>query len=271
MNGYWDALARAALDLPSDADPRPRSRFEGEQGIAGERLDAIEEAVDGVVETSSGEVDSRSAVPAEPMAQARPAATTATTRLHNQPLDATPTVSLEPSPTEPTPAAAARPEVAPRNTDPTTPKQPIAIERIERVEVQRKETTHTIREVPALPALESRGEEPWRGTGEPGSAGHAEAEAQPTLVAAAPRERVVETHVVSRAEPVAQAPVERGRDEQDVTADELAPLVIEIDRVDIRIEHDQPLPVAARAARQVGGGDVHSLNDYLARRSEAPA
>jgi len=272
MNRYWDALARAALDLPADAGPRPRSRFEPDvSSVAMDEPALVEVAarIDSYTPAPAPDADEAGprpidvdAVPAE--VRTRPDRTVETVTasdvardfLRDARVDAQQPLDRSDAP-------------LPGQQAVFTNERPALIERTERVELQRHETT-VVHERHAIP--------------EPGSATsvaqlmdrdesrtlvEAREHAEPAPIAAAAAHPFPDDATTAIAVPTTadlSAPIERREAPVQV-----APLVIEIERIDIRLVPEQPPAPLMPATRRADSPDVPSLNDYLARRSGAPA
>jgi hypothetical protein len=264
MSGYWDAVARAALDLPAAATPRPRSRFEP---------DAAEPAVEALELEEEG-TDATTMAPGHRAEAAAGPASAAPVEVHHQTSDRTAeTVRAEPVPIParpgplPTPdrEAGTKPSTGPAaavSTPGTPPPTLREVHYVDRVEVHRVERTQTVVEPGARPAPEAR--EPVEGGPEQPVAASPWEAPQPIE---APVASEAASPIVAVAEPVAPPPASLDR----AGVQEPAPLVIEIDRIDIRIEPGTIAPVAAAAMPRRPEASVPSLSDYLARRSEARA
>jgi hypothetical protein len=149
-----------------------------------------------------------------------------------------------------------------------TEARPALIERTELVELQRHETT-VVREIHAIPepgSASSVAQPIDRDESKHLAEAREPAEPAPTAAAAQPFPNDATTAIAIPTTADLPAPIERR--EAPV---QLAPLVIEIERIDIRLVPEQPPPAPIRATRRADSTDVPSLNDYLARRSGAPA
>lgn len=267
MSGYWDAVARAALALPAAATPRPRSRFEP---------DAAEPAVEALELEEEG-TDATGAAPGHLAEGAAGPAAAAPREVHQPTSDhIAETVRAEPAPApaRPSPLPAQDQEaratlttgpaaaVPAPGTPPPALREVHHVHHVDHVEVHRVERTQTVLEPAARPAPEAR--EPVEGGPEQPVAASAWEAPRPIEAPVAPE---AASPIVAVAEPVAPPPASLDR----AGAQEPAPLVIEIDRIDIRIEPETIVPVAAAAMPRLPEAAVPSLNDYLARRSEARA
>jgi hypothetical protein len=272
MNRYWDALARAALDLPADAGPRPRSRFEPDVlSVAMDepalvevaaRVDSYTPAPAPVADEAGARPIEVDAVPAE--VRTGPDRTVETVTASDVALHFLGDSRVDaPQPLDSSDAPLAGQQAV------VTDARPALIERTERVDLQRHETT-VVHEIHAIP-------EPGLATSvaqlidrdESKNLVEARERAEPAPIAAAAAHPFSDDATTAIAFPTTAdltAPIERR--EAPV---QLAPLVIEIERIDIRLVPEQPPAPLIPASRRADSPDVPSLNDYLARRSGAPA
>lgn len=253
MSGYWDAVNRASLGLPGTADPRPRSRFEGDDDPGDVReIDAVERelaaSLSPVAPTGAPSLHGPTAAtaPAQPKASAEQRNTTGSPA--SPPASSPPVI---PSEREGVAQKSSTHGEAPSEILEDRPQEtPVAT-----VEIHRIETTRTVvesSEGPAPPVI--REELPAQSTAaEPVES--LELAATPLAVAEPETlEIVIATPLALPSEPAPPPPVES------------APLIIDIGRIDIRIASEAaPTPVPFRRGET---GSVPSLNAYLARRSE---
>jgi hypothetical protein len=258
MSSYWDAVSRAALGLPGLAEPRPRSMFEPDEIHATrDDFEAIEQ-----------EVDATPIRPASTPAR-RPPPSPESIAGHPGQAKATAQSPGLPPPSQPGDAAHerldTRAEVRAPQTDssathddrvkPSAPLPPS--EAVAQIEVHRIETMRTTiepvetREPPAGAEVAA-----WKPVAQE-RAPHRDTPAEPAEAA------VIEPPSVIVAEPLAPSPAPAP---QQLTPDP-PPLVIEIGRIDIRIASETAAPPVAPKSQDAS--TVPSLNDYLARRSEA--
>jgi len=265
MSGYWDAVTRAALDLPAPAGPRPRSLFEPD-GMAG-ASDELESGGEVFEQPRSGvSPAARPETAPPPPAVVEGAARAAATSTGEIRMQAGPPAATRPADAEDAGAVAERhmtalPVEPVAKPSPTVVGRPPAPERIERTEVHLVERTETVREVVAEPrvtVVESRLAPPE------GAATLADQFPAPgdrqAAVPAAP------SVVVAEPAMPAAPPVDRR-----AAVEAPPPFVIEIERVDIRIEHEHQAAPVRPGPQPADVGSVPSLNDYLARRGEVRA
>jgi hypothetical protein len=265
MSGYWEAVVRAALDLPVAAAPVPVSPFEpdpqdggaDELMVADENLDApvapdrrpelLQSTT--MVADSVEHAESADRRPVEPPGDEAPAESHPAPRQGSQrPQDQVPALAT----TVPTPAPEMQAEAL------------SVLRRVDRVEVQRVDAVHTLSETVRFPRLEGIPEAARQAPEFPTAA---PSPAESAIAAGPAAAREPAAPLVAVAETVTPAAVPTA---VTTVVPELPPLIIEIDRVDIRIE-PEPVPAAAPTAapRRVDAGSVPSLSDYLARRTEA--
>ena len=258
MSDYWDAVGHAALGRSGTATPRPRSIFEPDVTTA--PIDDIEATAEvlatepsppaTVASVATPRVARPDIPPDTRILDAEPA------RVRDAEAEATPVErsrdeSRRDEPAEPTPSASPRLSTDARTTATV----------VERVEVNRTESTKVVLQAQAPSSTPPTDEPPrtaagpiaLRELGEPAATGneieerHEADVAAPIAVAAEPR--IVVT------EPVGAAP--EGTEPA---------LVIEIDRIEIRIESEHVAPVVAPRRRAAQAAP--SLSDYLARYGE---
>lgn len=258
MSGYWDAIGRAALGQAGTAVPRPRSIFES---------DATDPSLAGFDEGES-ETDAEPSPVAPVSNPVVPASTVTALQGSDRQVQPVVAVPLEDSTDDDQQAAdnsSAQPHLAepqipalPRASEPK-PEDPKTLRIVERLEIHRLETSPLVTEVRLASAEADRGPE---------------ASSQPVVVPANPegregsalaepeqRNESIEPRVTVAAEPI------------DVVADlpapaqELPPLVIEIDRIDIRIESQTAAIPAASRRRETA--TVPSLHEYLEQQGGA--
>ena len=253
MSGFWDAVGRAALGRPGTATPRPRSIYEPEAlGPTVNDLDALAEDAD-VVAMASPRVMAPIATRAqsdEPPSGAEPAtedAEPAVEAAGEMVSRAAPAVSELPS--QPTRAVPRQPVTFDSEPQAKVRSNTITVERVDARYIESTElVTRSIaspwnQEAPvrARPASATELADPSK----------TDAEALPTHHVESPVAVVAEPQmVVPQLPPVPPLPVE-------------PPLVIEIDRIDIRIEPERvasPAPLERR--RELG--TAPSLSEYLA-------
>lgn len=253
MSGYWDALGRAALGLPGAAMPRPRTLFELDHRPVN-TLAAMEEeaAPDPPAISNSGatshvateearhsvvhESRDRTEEEAPPYAKAWP----------GEELDDK--VFTFAPPHEPREAAAY--PLAPASSA-------IHVERVETLRVERLERIDAAPApaiTPPVSSLSAIATPPPRA--EP---------SEPAVAAAG--EKPVATHNVTRPiEVTAQVRADTPAPPAAAAAAAPPPLVIEIERIEIRLDHDRAAPIDA--PRRAAVSAVPSLDDYLARRGQ---
>jgi len=259
MSDYWDAVARVARGLPGSAEPRPRSMFE---------IEGPFQATTNVDDAVEHEVDAATLLPPPPPVQAQPAPTPAT--LETIAASAATRAEITGSPALPAPrphgSTDERPAPQVRASEPDRPANsheraaPITPEPMEpatRVEVHHIDTTRTRKVVEIRPP-----------SAEPNDA----ASTTPAAVPASPVHQVrpleptpgvVEPPTIVVAEPVPSMPLS----DRPAMPPEQPPLVIEIGRIDIRIESETAPPPAAPKRREAA--PAHSLEDFLTRLSGA--
>ena len=267
MSSYWDALARAALDLPATAGPRPRSRFEpdrSEVDVADAEL--ADEPFGGLAPAPSG----------PPQAPIQPSAALPV-EVPGPPIDRTFGVQhaeQRPIPGTPQPAEVAALVVSaqPVVTATTTPAPevppplPATAQPIQRVEVHHTEAEASV--AAAVPAPGAAGTDV---PAEPTGPRDDRPPAPPRAETQSPDEETAPANppvpIVTVAEPLVQAPAPV----EHSPSGEPPPLVIEIERVDIKIEHEAAPATSVPPRRPIDSGAVPSLSDYLARRTEGRA
>ncbi len=260
MSNYWDAVSRVARGSSGSAEPRPRSMFEAEAlfDAAGD-LDAVEQDTKSPPEPTPAPVVRGQPAPTS----AAPAAIT-TSEAERTEAACGPSVLVARSsdPAEARPALQPRAAESDQSADtrePTT--SPVPLEFGTRVEVHRIESQQT-----TLQLVESR--PPQIEPDDTASAPPATTPvilAQPPVHQASPTEPspvAVEPSTIVVAEPVVVPPPDR------LVPTPEPPLVIEIGRIDIRIESETPRPPAAPRRRDTQ--PAQSLDDFLRRRGAGP-
>jgi hypothetical protein len=264
VSGFWDAVGRAALGLPGTAVPRPRSMFESD---AGDRPAADLDATD-----SEAEVESKSQASADAIQPpSRSPATDVVMRAVDR--QAAPEAG-EPFDDQPPLERLAEDRLredrrfvdASQTVEPGSARRPVeepaGSRTIERVEVHRFETTHIQIDSVATP--------------------HGDEQSSSSRLDAAARAVASEPPSVAASEPVVPARVSSDSPAPPIhvvaeprviaaatTSDEPEPpLVIEIDRIDIRIESQTPVPASVSRRREAA--PAPSLDQYLQARSGAP-
>jgi hypothetical protein len=261
VNGFWDAVGRASLGLEGTALPRPRSLFEQDGPVApDDDLEMMFEEIDAVQSTPS---PAQAVIPTTTSEQ--PAADSerlVTSPAAAPPRDASEPVhdAVEPARSVPLPmehlsTSVAAPEDWPVGAQLATPPA------VDRIEVHQFETTRVLAESipssdpdesPSLAAAASAPSFAVADVTEPGGdvALRDEGRTDEVPHAALAEPRIVLSDLVPVL-PFVQA----------------APLIIEIERIDIRIEPDR---VASPApSRRADPSSVPSLEEYLAHRGEA--
>ena len=255
MSSYWDALIRTATGAPGSAAPRPRALFEADAG-----RDA---APDGF-ETMDEELEAPA--PSAAPSPVRRSQTTATAADADQPparrlaRQAEPNLPLEARAEAPSPehsavraeAAATVPPAEAARASPPAATPPPETPRL----VERLETLRTVVEADARPASRDTILE----TETIHHAGPA------VLEAPVPDQPRAEPVVAVAAEPMDLPAAPESR---PASADAPAPqpLVIEIDRIEVRIVADSA--AIAPAPRRRDTGAAPALNDWLTRRGGA--
>jgi hypothetical protein len=261
MNGitsdYWDAVGRVALGAPGSAEPRRRSMFENDDApIPASDLDVVEHEVDARPMTVAATPTTQPAAAPSPP-DAAPAASAGTIG------DATARPSAEPHTVAAADAAVPRaPRTMPIEVSggPSMPAMPTAPphEPVDRLEIHRVETMHTTRELVG----------PRERTAEPDAAPPSAAVQALPKARDEPREQprasVVAAPVVAVAAPVAAAAPAA---QPIAPSTEPPPLLIEIARIDIRIESEAAAPAAVPRRRDIPSAP--SLDDFLTRRRGA--
>jgi hypothetical protein len=257
MSDYWDAVGRVALGQPGSAEPRRRSMFESEDAVvAPTGLDVVEHGVDAPSPPAVPAATPQSTSPPQLAAESRPADEPADDRAATRP--AQPDRVATPSEAVPHEARATYvdgPRGAPEPATQAAP--PLTGQPVDRLEVHRIETTRTIRQL-----VEARDR-----TAAPGAAAVSTiAQAVPAVHdeprAPAPA-AVVVAPAVAVAEPVAAVPPPA----PPAAAAEPPPLLIEIGRIDIRIESEAASPPTTPRRRDVA--PAPSLDAFLTRRRGA--
>ena len=272
MSDYWDAIARAALDIPSDATPRPRSTFEPESITAGAFESGLIELDEDVVPTSRTKVSPRAPLPDGALYAATADAPVAgvddrreTTVTRDDPQTSPPAATR---PTDQPGSGLEIPDEALPSVFAAAQPSPTVIERIERTETQHLVTT--VEPPPALPApdgmfatqpgaaAERTVETVHEGSGFPDS--------WPANKAA------IDTTEERRPSVTAAKPVDEPVPPERVLGPaQSQPLIIEIERVDIHIENDRAVAAVPAPLPRADTPEVPSLSEYLARRSGTPA
>jgi hypothetical protein len=257
MSDYWDAVSRVARGAPGSAAPRQRSVFEG---------GGMVEQVDELDVTASDATPATESAPAPDVAQqiGLPATIT-TSKAERTETASSPLVPAQQSSTPAEIRLVERARDVEQHPPAGTPERmtsPAPLEVATRVEVQRIESERTLRVVESRPPEIAFVEPPPA----PGASAVptvmlAPVPAQPVKVDESPP-AAVEPSVVVVAEPVAVPPADR-----PLPAPE-PPLVIEIGRIDIRIESATPPPPGQPRRSEVK--PVHSLDDFLMRRGAGP-
>lgn len=257
MSDYWDAVSRVVCGASGSAEPRQRSVFE-----AGGLVDQVDE----LDVTASDATPAAELVPAPDVVRQPELPATITTSRTGR----TETASslLVPAKQSSAPAETRLVERA-RDVEQHPPAgtreqvtSPAPPEVATRVEVLRIESERTVRLVESCPLTIEPGETPAApsASAEP-AAVLAPVPAQPVKADESPSV-AVEPSVVIVAEPVAAPPADR-----PLPAPE-PPLVIEIGRIDIRIESATPPPLGQ--PRRSEAKPVHSLDDFLMQRGAGP-
>jgi hypothetical protein len=260
VSGFWDAVGRAALGLSATATPRPRSIYEPE---------APDSTIDDLIVTNE-DAEVSPGTPASLMAPTPAAPTAQAARASDGPANDARSASphderedsggmVEPSSMEPRAQERASPIVPAREG--RADAVPTVSPTVERIEVHRFETTHVVtksiasEQLNVEPSPATSASTPSRDVSDAlESEGHIDSADEGH--ADVPQSLVAESHIVVT-------------DPAPAASDRLEPsLLIEIDRIDIRIESErvaQPVPERRRDT-----GTVPSLRDYLARYAEAP-
>jgi hypothetical protein len=254
MAGFWDAVDRAALGKPAEVMPRPRAHFEPDALGAGEGIDVIEEEIEAPAARDEPRRDGYVQHPSQPAVDGA-----------TQGAEVRATAIPEDVPLRSDPARA--PEVDTHVTKDANPQmEPIVVREppalapstIERIEVRHLETVHRMEKVPAHPIVEESNVQVL-----PVAAVPAETTVQQvTAVAVGAHERAERETVTVEAKPIASEPAPGHATDEHAPP---PPLVIEIDRIDIRIEPEPARPASARRE----SAPAHSLDEYLARQSAA--
>lgn len=256
MSSYWDALIRTATGAAGSADPRPRALFEADAGldsVSPDGFDVIDEEIEAPA-SLPGPARTQRPLLADrgPGAEVPSAAVTAgkanpvpPSELRVEP----PAAQERARPDEP--ASTAIPAEVAQSSAPAaaSPAEPLRL-------VDRLETLRTLVEVaePVAP-------------GEAVLRTETILSAEPAAVeAAVPHQLSAEPHAAVAAEPVdLHVGPESGPAPMEAPA--RAPLVIEIDRIEVRIvsEAAAVAPTPRRRETQT----APSLNDWLSRRGGA--
>lgn len=255
MSGYWDAVERAALGLAGSAEPRPLSLFEFDPALP-------EQPDPEVVEQNPDARRPPSAPAAHPAPAVEPSAsdTAEADAAADRPIPAMPRDEMRTVADARIAAPPAQPQpVVSDDGDRRAPPMP-PVEQATRVEVHHIETSQVIveareRQSPAIGPDDPLPEMALPATPPDQSPG-------PAAIETALSQMAIERPPVVPAEPVAAAP----EPAQRAAAPELAPLVIEIGRIDIRIATEAPAPIPMRPR---ASSTALSLNDYLDLRSKA--
>ena len=256
MGGYWDALSRAALGEPGSAAPRPRSLFETDDPFTESPVlesfdDEVNSPLPGPAQTSQAAVPGDAAP-----GSAAPAETAADVDEDDAADQETAGTGASDLP------AAVLAQAAPSAVAEPPPVAPAVASRVERIEVHRHETVQRV-DPPTAPSVAAR-EVPMQAVNEAGQAFSATPPASP-----APARDVETVSAAPEDEPlavVAQPLATEPQPERHSAVVEPRPLVIEIDRIEIRIEHEPGAPAATPRPRV--SAVVPSLDEYLARRSQ---
>lgn len=259
MNGFWEAIGRAALGRQGAATPRPRSIYEPDVSFA-----AIDET-EAVDDASHGDAPVRPAFPSGPDHRSAPEPRnlpeiqTTESEITSPKEQEQTHLTVEPTHTESRVSEPASPGV-PEGDVHNEIRQLAPARTVERFELRQVETIHERTEsvlnfkhpeVPAPVASVALSVEPDDEV-EPEKSAEPEELSRAGAVTAA----------IAEAGPVAFEPVSVALAAQE------SPLIIEIDHIEIRIEAERIAPPPAQASRPQLGATL-SLADYLARRSEA--
>ncbi|WP_227243332.1 hypothetical protein [Paraburkholderia caribensis] len=257
MTGFWEAVDRAALGQPGAASPRPRSLFEMDDS-PGEGLDALYIETDAharrdIAEPPRTASAPRAAAPAAPPIER--AQTVDVPREH----DAGSTVSREVEPVagQTNGPAASAPGVASAAMPNAVPPL-IAPYALERVEVHRSEVLQGVDATLAPHAAEPRNAPDLapvpQSTARP-------AQATPIALTIAPLREDEPMPVNAR--PLAPPPEPAGVAAEAATPAQ--PLVIQIDRIEVRIEPQHA--ATSPAPRERDMTPAVSLDEYLGRQA----
>jgi hypothetical protein len=258
VSGFWDAIGRAALGLPGTAEPRPRSIYEPDAvSSPGEETEPLDLEADGG--WTAPPIDPPAGPPPPPPAPAdarRSEERTMPDLLAEEAVDGEEELSDRSS----VEARSIHPPEADIESAEKPPELPgiQMAPAVERIEVTRVETARVVTQSTLL-TRESHPSPPAENAALPPGLVDAETEEREQ----ASEERYEDLPLAVVAEPQVAEP-------EPLPLPALAqepPLVIEIDRIDIRIEPEQVVLPAPKPRREAPA--VPSLADYLARRSEA--
>ena len=264
MSGYWDAIDREARALPAAAQPRPRTRFEGDASAADDaellaglaEVDVEMTPPEASVETRASETPARQAL-AEPPAAPLPS---------EAPRSRAPAALAQPPAASPDQPSVIGTDPAPQESpaqavQTARPAAPVPSEQEARAAQPPVQPAVEVRALPVPQAID-RAEEPDRPV---------PAAQQPERSAEAPAPASVPAQAVETvvAQPIAPAPpdvAEPPPGSAEPAAHEPS-LTIEIGEIHIRIapEHDGASPVLLRAARAPAAAP---LDSFLRRSGE---
>lgn len=257
MSDYWDALHRAASGVPRTAEPSRHAAFEPDAfAAADEGFEAIDEEIEALRPPPSPQATAR-LTPQPPWEPALASSSRPTAALGDRgappagPAEVSVTAE-RPGPEQVPPSQT--PAVGPMGVSPALSSEGEGARREPPPAIQRIETLRTMLEAEAPPAANVQ-------------APAATSDPAPIASSAEPGVFAMVGVEVARAPFTEAEPVQRPASEPFApTASAPAPLVIEIDRIEVRIVSEPASPPLVSRHREPAQG-APNLADYLARRS----